>query len=322
VRQRLSTSLAGATLAFVLCSSMQAQKATLDQVNSALQAGEADKALTLLQSLPSAAEAHNLRCRVLFTLEKWNAAVDECQKAVDMDAGNSDYHMWLGRALGEKADRASFLSAFSLGKRVHSEFELAVELDSRNASALADLGEFDYSAPGIVGGGMDKAEQVAQQLDHVDPVRAAELRGHIAEAEKDYDTAERYMKQAIAHSSHPSFQWMTLASYYRRRKEWGQMQQAVESGYRAAQHERHAGVALYNGASILFQSGRDFDLAAKIFHEYLNSSSQTEEAPAFVADTRLARLEYAMGDISAAKRDKEAALELAHEYKPAQQLKF
>ncbi|MGH9520385.1 MAG: tetratricopeptide repeat protein, partial [Terriglobales bacterium] len=205
MRRWLTACLAGAALALVLDLSAQAETATLAQANAALQAGEADKALALLHSLPATAEAHNLRCRVLYTLQKWNEAVDECQKATAMDVGNSDYHMWLGRALGEKADRASFLSAFGLGKKVHAEFELAAKLDPRNASALADLGEFDYSAPGIVGGGMDKAQQVAEQLDHVDPIRAAELRGRIAEAEKDFDTAERYLKQAVAKSPHPAF---------------------------------------------------------------------------------------------------------------------
>ena len=102
----------------------------LTQANSALQAGEADQALGLLSSLPSSAEAHNLRCRVLFTLEHWDSAATECEQAVRMDGQNSADHLWLGRALGEKADRASFLNAYSLGKRVRIEFEEAVRLES------------------------------------------------------------------------------------------------------------------------------------------------------------------------------------------------
>ena len=95
---------------------------TLAQINQALQAGEADKALGLIASLPQAgaqlAEAQNLECRVRYTLQQWDAAVDECEQAVRLDGQNSNYHLWLGRALGEKADRASFMTAFSLGKRV------------------------------------------------------------------------------------------------------------------------------------------------------------------------------------------------------------
>lgn len=322
MRRQLELGLAGAVLAAALCMTVHAETATLAQANAALQEGEADKALTLLSSLPATAEAHNLRCRVLYTLQKWDAAVDECEKAVAMDKNNSEYHLWLGRALGEKADRAPFWSAFGLGKRVHAEFETAVKLDPKNAAALADLGEFDYSAPGVVGGGMDKAGQVAEQLDRVDPVRAAELRGHMAEQQKDYGTAEKYLKQALKESAHPAFQWMDLASYYRRRKDWARMQEAVESGYRAAQHDRQAGVALFNGASNLIAAGKDFDLARKMLKEYLSSSSKNEDAPAFTAHTKLARLEAALGDRKAAQEEKTAALALAREYSPARELKF
>ena len=58
------------------------------------------------------AEAQNLDCRVHLRFVSGSAAVQECEQAVRLDGQNSSYHLWLGRALGEKADRASFLSAF------------------------------------------------------------------------------------------------------------------------------------------------------------------------------------------------------------------
>ncbi len=305
--------------------SAQGQREQLAQANAALQAGEADKALGLLNSLAQPgggpAEAHNLKCRVLFILEQWDGAASECEQAVKLDGQNSDYHLWLGRALGEKADRASFLSAYSLGKRVRMEFEEAARLNPRNAEALADLGEFYYSAPEVVGGGVKKSETVAAQLGQIDSARAHELRGRIAEERKDYGTAEREYKQAIGVGAHPAFQWMTLASFYRRRERWTEMESAVRSGESAAERDRHAGVALYNGASVLRATSRDPARAAKMLEEYLVGSAKTEEAPAFVAHTWLARLKEQLGDAAAASRERTAALALAHEYKPAQDLK-
>lgn len=308
--------------ALMMTAVMQAESASTAQANAALQAGEADKALALLNSLPQSAEVHNLRCRVDLTLQQWNNAVDECQKAVNMDGGNSDYHLWLGRALGEKADRASFLSAYSLAKRVRSEFEAAVKADPRNAAALADLGEYYYSAPGIVGGGDDKAESVAKELDGVDTTRARELRGRIAESRKDYGTAERELKEALAGSSHPAYQWMTLASFYRNRQRWTDMEVAVQNGARAAQQDKKAAVALFDGASLLIKARRNSTLAARMLEEYLAGTNKTEEAPAFAAYTLLARLKAALGDKAGARQERDAALSLAHDYKPAQELKF
>jgi tetratricopeptide (TPR) repeat protein len=254
-------------------------------------------------------------------LEQWDRAVDQCVQAVNLDENNSDYRLWLGRALGEKANRASFLSAYSLAKRVRAEFEEAVRLNPRNGEALADLGEFYYSAPGVVGGGIDKAEGVAVLLDKVDASRAHELRGRMAEKRKDYGTAEREFKQAIAVSAHPAFQWVSLADFYHRRERWPEMESAVRNDANLAQRDRKACVALYDGAAVLTKTNRDPALAAKMLEGYLACPAKSEEAPAFVAHLRLARLKEQLGGNDAAKRERATALTLAHDYRPAQDAK-
>jgi Tfp pilus assembly protein PilF len=195
-------------------------------------------------------------------------------------------------------------------------------LNPGNVEALAALGEFYYSAPGVLGGGIDKSETVATQLEKIDLARAHELRGKIAEQRKDYGTAERELKQAIAGSPHPAFQWMVLASFYRRREHFAEMESAVRSGENAAKRDKHAGVALYNGASILRDTNRDPARAAKMLEDYLGSNAKTEEGPAFVAHTWLALLKQQLGDTEAANREQAAALAQAHEYKPAMEMKL
>jgi tetratricopeptide (TPR) repeat protein len=319
--------LAGLVLAAgaALAAPSQGEGPQLAQANAALQAGEADKALALLNPLTQPggpARAYNLRCRVEYTLKQWNRAANDCEQAVKLDEQDSDFHLWLGRALGEKARRASFLSAYSLAKRVRSEFEEAAQLNPRNAEALVALGEFYYSAPGVVGGGINKSEMVAAELDRIDPVRALELRGRIAEQRKDYGTAERDLKQAIAAAAHPALEWMALASFYRARQRWTEMESAVRSGESAAARDKQAGVALYNGASLLLVTGRDPARAARMLENYLAGSAKTEEAPAFAAHTWLAQLKQQLGNTAAAGRERASALALAHEYKPAQDLKY
>ncbi len=319
--------LSGLSLAMAAASSLAAQGVgkQLSLANAALQAGEADKALALLNPLAQPggpAEAYNLRCRVEYTLEQWNQAVGDCEQAVKLDAQSLDAHLWLGRVLGEKARRASVLSAYSLAKQVRTECEEAARLNPRNAEALAALGEFYYSAPGVVGGGVSKSDMVAEELDRIAPMRALDLRARIAGQRKDYGAAERDLKKAIAISAHPAFQWMALASFYRERQRWKEMESAVRSGEHAAQRDRQAGVGLYYGASMLIATNRDPTRAANLLEAYLASSSKTEDAPAFVAHFWLARLKAQLGDAAAAGRERAAALALAHEYKPAQDLKY
>jgi tetratricopeptide (TPR) repeat protein len=307
-----------------LCASPQMPSQQLSQANAALQAGEADKALDLLRSLSTppdeAAAARNLECRVRYSMEQWDAAANICEQAVRLDSQNALYHLWLGRALGEKADRASFLTAYSLAKRVRSEFEESVRLNPGDPDALADLGEFYQQAPQFLGGGNDKAEGIASRLDAIDAARAHELRGHIAVGRKDYEGAEREFKQAIVGAAHPASHWISLAGFYRDRQRLDDMESAIHSGVAAASRDKHAGIALYDGASVLARAHRNLALAATMLQDYLDSPFKNEEAPAFVAHVRLARLKQQLGDLAAAARERAAALTLAHEYKPAQEL--
>jgi len=312
-------------LAGALSSSSAFASTDLAIANADLQAGKADEAIALLtealKSDPNNAEANNLLCRVEYTLQQFDQAAEHCEKAVNASQQSSVYHLWLGRATGERASRASFVSAFSLAKKTREEFEAAVKLDARNAEALSDLGEFYVDAPGAVGGGVDKAAEIAAKLDSFDPARAHKLHAEIAEKNKDYAATEKELKAAIANSNHPALQWMGLASFYRRRERWSDLDSAIKSGEAAAARDKHSAVALFNGASVLTKANREPDLAIKLYQGYLASPEKTEEAPAFEAMARLAKLLSQTGDQAGAQRERAAALALAHEYKPAQEAK-
>src|SRR5580700_1081949 len=98
-----------------------------------LAAGRVDDAIVTLQNritaAPNDAESQNLLCRAYFVLTNWDAGVAACQKAVALEPGNSQYHLWLGRAYGEKAEHSSFLFATGLAKKLRIEFETAVRID-------------------------------------------------------------------------------------------------------------------------------------------------------------------------------------------------
>ena len=116
--------------------------------------------------------------------------------AVAEDPSNSTYFDWLGRAYGQRAEQASFLTALPLAVKTRESFERAVALDSRNLEALGDLFEYYLQAPGVVGGGIDKAERIAGRISelsepeaHYVRARIAEKRNRLAEAESEYRKA-------------------------------------------------------------------------------------------------------------------------------------
>jgi tetratricopeptide (TPR) repeat protein len=316
-------SLASLAIAAALALPSAFAATSLATASADLQAGKADEAASLLnnaiQSDPKNAEAENLLCRVEYSVQHFDPAAADCEKAVNLDSQNARYHLWLGRALGERASRASFMSAYSLAKKTREQFETAAKLDPHDAEALSDLGEFYKEAPGAVGGGMDKAEDIAKKLDAVDASRAHQLRAEMAEKQKDLAAAEREFKAACA-GNRAAIQWMELAGFYRRHERWADLEAAVKSGEAAAGSSKgkHGALALFNGASTLARANRQPQQAIKFYEQYIASPDKTEEAPAFDALARLARLRKQTGDQSGAERDRAAALALAHDYKPAQ----
>jgi tetratricopeptide (TPR) repeat protein len=286
-----------------------------------LAAGRADDAITRLTSSlagnPGDAEAHNLLCRVYYQEERWDDAIRECEAAVRLTPLDSGYHLWLGRAYGEKADSIHSIKAFGLAKKVRDEFERAVQLESGNVDALSDLGEFYTAAPSIVGGGKKKAQGVAQALEQYDLAQAHELKGRLAEKDKNYPLAETEFKAAVEAANQPGDAWMTLASFYSHRKQWDQMLQAIHAGIDAdAKAAKPHGSALVDGAALLARSNQDPQLAVQLLKLYLDSPNKSADSPAFQVHAQLGNLLEQQGDHEAALQQREASAALAHEYHP------
>ncbi len=283
-----------------------------------LAAGRVDQALqTLEQQIHTAptAEAYNLLCRAHFELGAWDAGIPACEKATSLAPNNGLYHLWLARIYGEKADRAGFLSAAGLAKKVRTEFERAVEFSPNSWEARTDLAEFYLEAPGIVGGGKDKARAQAGLLAPLNPGMAHWVMGRIAEKNKDAATAEQEYRAAIDASHGGARAWLNLAGFYRHMSRFDDLEQALRTmESRPLDHP----AALVDGAGILFRTGRDYPMAIRLLRRYVASSTTVEEAPVFKAHYLLGELLEKQGDRPAAAEEYRAALAMAHSFDRAQ----
>jgi tetratricopeptide (TPR) repeat protein len=295
--------------------------AGLDETVPALIAsGRVDEALTALRgqigASPNDPVAHNLLCRAYFSLGQWDRGTTECEKAVSLAPDNSQFHLWLGRIYGEKADKSGFIAAAGLARRVRDEFEKAVRLNPRSVDARSDLAEFYLEAPGIVGGGRDKAQQQAVSLLSLDPARAHWVNARIAEKRKDFTTAEQEYREAIAASHGSASAWLNLGLFYRHRERWDEMEQTL-THVRPAPLDRPD--ALVDAAEILLRSQRNLPEAVQLLRTYLSSSAKVEQAPAFKVHYLLGTASEKLGDRQGAAAEYRSALELAKEFQPAQQ---
>ena len=286
-----------------------------DNAPSMLASGHVDDAIATLQTeikrAPQDADLQNLLCRAYFSLEDWDRGIAACEEAVNLAPNNAIYHMWLGRIYGEKADASSFLSAAGLARKVRNEFERAVQLNPENVEARTDLAEFYLEAPGIVGGGRDKAEAQAQILSRNAPARAHWVNARIAEKKKDLATAEKEYRAAIDASRSGALAWFNLALFYRHRERWDEMENTV---MKATQGEIDHPEVLMESGEILIRSGRNYPAAIRLLRRYLASGSIVEEAPAFKAHYLLGIALEKQGDKQGAAQEYRAALSLARNF--------
>jgi len=187
-----STAIAGTTVK---------QDGVLEAGRRAYEASEYVQAIQALQTAaakdPQNGDVQLLLAKSYLELQEHDPAIKSAEKAVTIDPQNSIYHEWLGRAYGEKADHASWFSAISLAKKTRKEFETAVHLDEKNYSARQALIEFDCSAPGIVGGGEDKALPQIKHLAELDAAEGHYAAGNCRRQKKDFATADQEFMKAL-----------------------------------------------------------------------------------------------------------------------------
>jgi Flp pilus assembly protein TadD len=290
-----------------------------DSAKDMLAAGRIDEAVAELtsriSSAPADAESSNLLCRAYVALEDWDRAESSCRKAVSLDPDNSRFHLWLGRVYGEKAELANFVAAAALAIKVRREFERAVQLNPNDVVARLDLAEFYLEAPGIVGGGEQKAREQAQSIATVNPAREHWIYARIAEKKKDAATAEWEYHRYIDLSKGDAESWLNLAFFLRRQKRFDEMEQAI---VKLSQSPMPKLDVLMEAAQILNRAGRNYPFAIELLHRYI-ASGPVEAAPAFEAHYLLGTLLEKQGDKAGAAREYRASLSLVRNFGKAQQ---
>lgn len=268
------------------------------------------------QSAPGDAEAFHVLSRAYYELEQWDLSISAAQRAVALKPESSEYHLWLGRAYGNKAEHSSWFTALTLAKKTRSEFEKAVQLDENNVYARSDLAEYYMEAPGFLGGGSDKARAQADKLADRDAASALWVKARLAEKSGDQAEAEKNYQDAIKASNDPGGEWLNLAGFYRHQKRYKEMEDAINH---AVSYSKHKSNVLYDAAELLYRAGRNFPVAAQLLQKYLSSKPHEEAAPAFQAHYLLGQILEKQGDRKAAAEQYQAAVAEASDFHQAQE---
>ena len=170
----------------------------------------------VLKQNDNSAEAH-YRLGLIFLSRQYrneDDAVDQMDRAVEINPSSADYQYGLGAAYGIKAQNAGVIKQAFLAPKIKKAFEKAVELNPKLIEAHIGLAQYYWRAPGIMGGDMDKAWKEADAIIQLDEVRGRSFKAGILISEKKNAEALQEIKTLTANKSSDWRAWRAAGFFY------------------------------------------------------------------------------------------------------------
>lgn len=299
----------------------QGDAGALDAAKQAFAKGEYPKAVEILKgATPSDAnnsELFALLSRSYLQFDQYDGAISSGEKAVALSPKNSEFHRILGEAYGAKADHASMLSAYGWARKTQKEFITATELDPDNFEAMQNLIEYDCAAPGMVGGGEDKAQPLIQKLMAKDVAEGHYATGICRTHKKDFVAADAEYAKALESKPKTAKRIYDIGDYFLQRKSAVELLAVADAGERLAPQDPRG--KFYRGVGLILQDKQPAE-AGKLLREYIETAPMHSDNPRpWTAHYWLGKLQESQKNRAGARSEYEAALKLNGKYKPAQE---
>jgi Flp pilus assembly protein TadD len=216
----------------------------------------------------------------------FDQAIRSFEKALALSPGSSDYELGLGRAWGRQAENGNWVMALSSASKARQCFEKAVALDSHNFEAKNDLFDFYLNAPGLLGGGTDKAEAAARAIATERPAEYEFEEAQLADHRKDYAAEETHLRRAMELAPREAGRVLDLARFLSRR---GRLEESDLLFERAAKMAPGQPKVAFAIARADIEAHRNQERARRLLREYLNATLTPDDPPRHEAEKLLRR---------------------------------
>jgi tetratricopeptide (TPR) repeat protein len=306
---------------FVCVSGVVARQTPLEAARQAYEKSDYGKAIAVLKEAAEKdsnnGEIQLLLAKSYLETQQYDAAISSGEKAVAINPKNSAYHLVLGEAYGQKADHVSMLSAYPLARKTQKEFETAFQLDEHNFDAAQDLVEYDCTAPGIVGGGEDKAQPIIDKLMTLDPAEGQVAAGVCKAVKKDFSAADIEYGKALASKPKSADRLFDIADYFMQRGQGQKVLEVAAEGEALAPKDPRG---KYYQAVGWILKGENHPETETFLKEYLQVAPHRSMYPApWYAHYWLGRACELQKDTASAKNEYREALKLNPKFKKAQE---
>ena len=257
---------------------------------------------------PDDAPLHFLLGQSYYQVRDFTRAIASLERAVQLAPKQSEYHDWLGKSYGRKAEESVLFSAMTWARKTHKEFEVAVQLDPSNFEAQRDLIRFEMNAPGMVGGGDDKALKHIADLEKIDALQGQLAHGEFFATKKKMGDADAVFAKIIESNSDRIGVYFEAADYYRDRQNGEKMGAAITAAERIDPNDRR--LKFYKGI-LLVIDGKNPSEAESLLKSYLATAPNSSDLPPHATALEwLGKLYESEGKFSEAAEEYRKSLDL------------
>jgi len=297
------------------CIGVSSYGQTIDQGKALFEARKHSEAEKVFNAIPgtnhSYAEAQYYLGRIAFDKRDYEKAVEYFETATKNDTKKSDYFNYLGRASAEMAIAASIFSKPSWASQSRKSWETAVELDSRSIEPRLSLIDFFSMAPGFMGGSMEKAKAMANEVMKLNEAEGHWRLGNLFVSENNMAKAEEEFGKMV--KANPDYV-KNLATYYSDQKKYAKAVELFEEALKRTPND-YPTLYQYGKASAI--SGLKLEIGEECLKRYLTYTPQYGEPSVAGAYMRLGQIQEKKGSKTEAKKSYESALKLDASLKEA-----
>jgi len=262
---------------------------------------------TIARNEPKNATAAFYLGRIYLIENNSEQALSWLNKAIEWDQDQSDYYLWLARALGMKAQEASVFKRHSIIKSVREAFEKAIALNPNNLEARLGLLQFYIGVPGIMGGSQEQAEKQAGAIQRRDSSLGHLARGMLQNSRHKPGLAEKEFLAAIEANPETFQAYYQLAYLYSVMKKPEKAMEVIDKLIASYPAETDA---YFHGAKIAVILDYQLDRAIEYLQKYLQTKPG-ESSPSLASAHHLLGVIYQKkGDTEGARQQFQSALQL------------
>ena len=265
----------------------------------------------LLNELPDSGTKFLYLGKSAFAQEQLEQAEEYLEQSLELDGNSAEAHFMLGQTSMFLASNASIFSAPGYAFTAQESLEQAIKLDPKHTDAMVALAQFNIFAPSIVGGDIERAQELIVKVEQDSMLEALLLKRLLYRKQEQPEKLVEVAGQLQKDFSTSARALLSAGFIYQDQEDFDR---AFDSFVKASTAQREdikdfsPDMALYQIGKTAVTTKQNIEQGSQALKSYMKNDYPAKLPTKEWVQFRLAQLQHLQGE-------KEQALEVARKIK-------